>query len=148
MRARITRVDPALPLPRYESAGAAAFDLYARESVTVPPGGLARIPANVIVRVPPGFALLVALRSSTPARKGLLTPNGIGVIDQDYRGPEDEVQIQVYNFTAGPVTVERGERIGQGMLVPVERVEWEEAEPEGPSRGGFGSTGSDLGTDR
>lgn len=141
MRVRVTRIDPSLPLPYYATAGAAGFDLLARESVTVAPGELARIPGNVIVQVPDGYTLLVALRSGTPGRKGLLKPNGVGVIDQDYHGPADEIQIQVYNFWDENVTVERGERIAQGLLVPVTRVEWEEGDAAGPSRSGFGSTG-------
>ena len=87
----IRRVDRSLPLPRYESAGAVGFDLASRVAADIAPGDLARIPANVIVEVPPGYALLVTSRSSTPARWGLLVPHGIGVIDQDYCGPDDEI---------------------------------------------------------
>ena len=142
LRVRIARVDPALPLPAYETPGSVGFDLLAREETTVAPGGIARIPANVIVETPPGYMLLVAARSSTPAKKGLSVPHGIGVIDQDYCGPEDEVKVQVYNFTDAPVTVGRGERIAQGIFVRVDQAVWEElAAPERPTRGGFGSTG-------
>jgi dUTP pyrophosphatase len=140
---RITRVDPALPLPAYESPGAVGFDLVARIETTVAPGAIARIPANVIVETPPGYMLLIAARSSTPGKKGLTLPNGIGVIDQDYCGPDDEVQLLVYNFTATPVIVARGERIAQGVFVRVARAEWaESADAARPSRGGFGSTGT------
>jgi dUTP pyrophosphatase len=141
MRVRISRVDLTLPLPEYATSGAVAFDLYARHAVRVAPGSLARIPTNLIVQVPDGYALVLALRSSTPSRKGLLKPNGVGIIDQDFHGPDDELQLQVYNFTSEPVTVDRGERIGQGLLIPIDRVEWDEGDPEGPSRGGFGATG-------
>ena len=142
LRVRIARVDPALPLPAYETPGSVGFDLLAREETMVAPGGIARIPANVIVETPPGYMLLVAARSSTPAKKGLSVPHGIGVIDQDYCGPEDEVKVQVYNFTDAPVTVARGERIAQGIFVRVDQAAWEElAAPERPTRGGFGSTG-------
>ena len=67
--------------------------------------------------------------------------SGVGVIDQDYCGPQDEVLVQVYNFTARPVTVARGERIAQGLFVRVDRAAWEETTAaERPTRGGFGST--------
>ncbi len=141
LRVRIARVDRALPLPVYETPGAVGFDLLARVETTVAPGALARIPANVIVETPPGYLLLVAARSSTPAKKGLSIPHGIGIIDQDYCGPEDEILLQVYNFTAAPVTVARGERIAQGVFVRVDRAEWAETAAAGrPTRGGFGST--------
>lgn len=142
MRVAITRIDPSLPLPRYAADGAAGFDLVCRVGVTVEARSIARIPANVIVNVPEGFVLVVALRSGTPQRKGLLLPGGIGVIDPGYCGPQDEIQIQVYNFTDGPVTVERGERIAQGVLMPTIRCEWDETQVlKEASRGGFGSTG-------
>jgi len=141
LRVRIMRVDPELPLPVYETPGAVGFDLLARVETTVEPRGLARIPANVVVETPPGYMLLVAARSSLPGRKGLSVPHGIGVIDQDYCGPNDEVLVQVYNFTDAPVTVARGDKIAQGVFVRVDRARWEEADlSDRASRGGFGST--------
>jgi dUTP pyrophosphatase len=96
----------------------------------------------VVIEVPPGYALLVVSRSSTPCRRGLMKANGVGVIDQDYCGDNDEIQAQFYNFTHQPVTVERGERIAQALLVPAPRVEWEEVQSfPHPDRSGFGSTG-------
>lgn len=144
MRVRITRIDRSLPLPRYASEGAAGFDFFCRVDSIVPAGESARIPANVIIAVPKGYTLLVALRSSTPFRRGLIAPNGIGVIDRDFHGPDDEIHIAVYNPTSIPIEVARGERIAQGLLVPVATAEWEEADQTafGESRGGFGSTGS------
>lgn len=142
MRVPITRVDPSLPLPRYATDGAAGFDFYCRETVEVGPGAVSTIPSNAIIGVPDGHVLIVALRSSTPGTKGLIIPNGIGVIDRDYCGPDDEIRIIVYNIGSDAVTVERGERIAQGLLIPVQRVEWDEAPARGESRGGFGSTGS------
>ncbi len=142
MNVKIKRIDRDLPLPAYHSAGAAGFDLLCREQRTIAPGEVALLPANVIVATPPGYMLLVAARSSTPRRKGLSVPHGIGVIDQDYRGPDDEIHVQVYNFTSAPVTVERGERIAQAVFVRVDQATWEEVdEIAAPTRGGFGSTG-------
>lgn len=142
MKVKITRLDKALPLPSYQSAGAAGFDLLCREQRTVAPGEVALLPANVVVATPPGYMLLVAARSSTPRRKGLSVPHGIGVIDQDYRGPDDEIHVQVYNFSGQPVTVERGERIAQAIFMRVDRADWDEIDAiDAPTRGGFGSTG-------
>jgi len=137
----IKRIDTELPLPAYATQGSVGFDLICREDTEVAPRKLGRIPGNIIVQTPPGYMLLISMRSSTARRKGLLIPNGVGVIDQDYCGPQDEVLVQVYNFTAHPVTVARGERIAQGLFVRVDRAAWEEtAAAERPTRGGFGST--------
>ncbi len=142
MKLEVCRIDRSLPLPRYETAGSVAFDLLARTDTTVAPGAVGRVPANLIVRVPAGHALILASRSSTPAKKGLSVPHGIGVIDCDYCGPEDELLVQVFNFTAAPVTVARGERVAQALIVPTAHCELVEMEkPADRSRGGFGSTG-------
>ena len=142
MRVRVTRIDQALPLPTYGTQGAVALDLFTREDTEVPPRAAGMIPANVVVGIPPGHVLLVTLRSSTPRRLGLICPHGIGVIDQDYCGPEDEVKVLVYNIRDEPVTVRRGDRIAQAFLLPTLPIEWDEVDTvEGESRGGFGSTG-------
>lgn len=140
----IKRIDPTLPLPTYATVGSVAFDLLCREETEIGPRELGRIPGNVIVQTPPGYMLLLAMRSSTPQRKGLLIPHGMGIIDQDYCGEGDELKVQVYNFRDEPVSILRGERIAQGMFVPVMRVVWDEVETMGTGRGGFGSTGTGL----
>lgn len=141
MQVQITRIDTALPLPQYESGGAVGFDLVTRETTTIEPGAIGLVPGNVVVRVPDGYALLIVPRSSLPRKKALVCPHSIGVIDQDYHGPEDEVLVQVRNISDEPVTVERGERIAQGLFVKVERAEWAEVSDHGAAtRGGFGST--------
>jgi dUTP pyrophosphatase len=142
MNIRIRRLHPEVPLPRYESDGAAAFDLAAAERTVVPAGQVALVPTGLIVEVPRGMFLGIFARSSTPVKRGLMVANGVGVIDPDYCGPADEVKIAVVNFTAAPVVVERGDRIAQGMFLTSPRVRWEEAEQlRGQSRGGFGGTG-------
>jgi dUTP pyrophosphatase len=144
MELRITRIDKDIPVPKYETPGACAFDVMARETTTVAPRSLGFIPTGLVVCVPDGHTLLLASRSSTPKKKGLLIPHGIGIVDQDYCGPEDELKVQVWNFTDAPVTVERGERVAQAMLMPIVRCELTEvAASTNPakSRGGFGSTG-------
>ena len=143
MNVRIRRLRPDVPLPRYGSDGAAAFDLAAAEDTTIAPGTVALVPTGLIVEVPPGMFLGIFARSSTPAARGLMVANGVGVIDPDYCGPKDEVKICVLNFTGAPVTVRQGDRIAQGMFLTTPRVIWQEAdELRGHSRGGFGATGT------
>jgi dUTP pyrophosphatase len=142
MKVQVQRVDKELPLPLYETKGAVGFDFLAREDRLIQPGEIVLVPGNVIVKIPDGYALFVASRSSTPRKKGLSLPHGIGVIDQDYNGPHDEIMIQVRNFTESEVVVKRGEKIAQGMFVRVDQCEWEEVEShEAETRGGFGSSG-------
>lgn len=142
MKVRIKRIDKSLPLPVYETRGSVGFDLLAREDIEIQPEEISLIPANVIVEVPKGYALILASRSSTPRKHGLTKPHGIGVIDQDYCGPEDEVKIQVTNFKTEPVLVKKGTKIAQGLFVKVDQLEFDEVEEiDAPTRGGFGSTG-------
>lgn len=141
MKVKIQRIDKNLPLPKYETEGSVGFDFLAREDTEIPAKTVSLIPGNVIVEVPQTYMLLISLRSSTPRKKGLLMPHGIGVIDHDYCGPEDEIKIQVYNFTNQPVTVKRGEKIAQGIFVHIDKFDWEEVQKiRENSRGGFGST--------
>jgi dUTP pyrophosphatase len=141
LRVAIKRIDKNLPLPVYATTGSVGFDLLCRENVEILPRQLALLPGNVIVRIPEGYYLMLTLRSSTPRRKGLLIPNGVGIIDQDYCGEGDELKVQVLNFSEEAVQIKRGERLAQGLFVPVMRVEWEEIDEVGQGRGGFGSTG-------
>lgn len=142
MKVKIKRIDKSLPLPVYETTGSVGFDFVAREGVTVAAGSIEIVPGNVIVEVPVGYMLIVASRSSTPRKKGLTPPHGFGIIDHDYCGSQDEIGIQVYNFTDKVVMIERGEKIAQGVFVHVDKFEWKEVEEmKDKSRGGFGSTG-------
>lgn len=142
MQVHIQRVDPTLPLPQYHTGGAVGFDLITRETTVIAPGTIGLVPGNVIVKVPEGFALLIVPRSSLPRKKALVCPHSLGIIDQDYHGEKDELFVQVQNVSQEPVTVERGERIAQGIFVKAERAEWIEVDSHGKeTRGGFGSTG-------
>lgn len=142
MKISVKRIDLALPLPEYKTKGAAAFDLYAREDMRIKSQSLGYIPTNLVVKTPPGYVLIVASRSSTPKR-GLIIPHGIGIVDADFCGEEDELLCQVYNITKKPVAIARGERIGQAMFIKFGKVsQWkEQKEMNKKSRGGFGSTG-------
>jgi dUTP pyrophosphatase len=142
MRLQITRRDPSVPLPTYETPGAAGFDLAAAEDVEVPPHGVRLIGTGLVIKVPDGYFLGVFARSSTPLKRGLMVANGVGVVDSDYCGAEDEVKIQVINVTDRPVTVRRGDRLAQGIVLPAPRAEFVEGAPAEVSRGGFGSTGT------
>jgi len=138
----VHRLSPDVALPRYQTAGAAGFDLAASVDMTVQPGEVALVPTGLVIAVPAGHLLGIFARSSTPLKRGLMVANGVGIVDSDYCGPTDEIKIEVLNFTQAPVAVRRGDRLAQGVILPFVRAEWhEEQAPERPSRGGFGATG-------
>ncbi len=138
---RIKRFDKSLPLPEYKTKGAAGFDLSARETTTIKAGEIDRIPLNIALEIPKGHFLLLAARSST-YKLGLTMINGIGVIDSDFRGNEDEFGFMVQNFTKKTVVIEKGMRIAQGIIIKHERASWKEVpKMKAKTRGGFGTTG-------
>lgn len=140
MEVPLLRLHQGTPLPSYATPGSVGFDLCTATPVDIAPGTIELVGTGVVVATPPGWCLLVCLRSSTPRKFGVLQPHGIGVIDEDYRGPEDELRLQLLNFTPSPVHIPTGSRIAQGLFVRVERAQWSTYEGQAHSRGGFGST--------
>lgn len=144
MKLEIARIDETLPIPAYQSTGAVAFDLYSRTDMVIDPFEVVIAPTNLIVKVPAGYVLLLQSRSSLPIRKKLMVANSVGVIDQDFCGPDDEIGVELLNFSQKPVEIVRGERIAQAMLVSIAKVDsFAEVQMSGESRGGFGSTGTE-----
>jgi dUTP pyrophosphatase len=142
MKVKIKRIDPSVALPQYHTEESAGFDIASSVDITVAPGEVLKIPTGLVIAAPKGHFLLIAARSSLAFKKGLMMANGIGVVDPDYAGPEDLIHIIVHNFTKEPVEVKKGERLAQGIFLPVERAEWEEVDTlRETNRGGIGSTG-------
>lgn len=138
---QIKRFNKEIPLPKFKTDGAAAFDLYAREAVEIPAKEFKYVPLNVAVQTPPGCFLLLVARSSTH-KKGIWMANGVGIGDPDFSGDSDEYKAVYYNFLDKPVLIEKGERIAQGLIVKREALEWQEVDSmENKTRGGFGTTG-------
>lgn len=142
---RITRLSHGadLPLPAYETAGAAGMDLRAAVEGTVclAPGERRLIPTGIAIALPAGFEAQVRPRSGLALRHGLSIVNAPGTVDSDYRG---EVSVLLVNLGEAPVTLARGDRIAQMVVAPVARVAWDEvAVLDGTARGtgGYGSTG-------
>ena len=122
----IVRVNKSLPLPKYETEGATAFDFVVRERTTIEPGTIKLVPTGVIIQVPEGYLLPVVARSSTGRKKGLLVP--FGIIDNDYFGPEDEIFIQAYNISDKPVMLNAGDRVAQGAFIKIAKVNFKKKE--------------------
>lgn len=141
MNVSIKRLDKTLPLPEYHTKGSVGFDLIAREKVIIEAKSIGFVPNNIVVQIPEGYMLLLANRSSTAKKRGLTIANGVGIIDQDYCGDDDELKTPFYNMSDVPVIIERGERLSQCVFVRVDQATWHEVEEMGnESRGGFGTT--------
>ena len=138
---KIKRFDKNLPLPKYQTAGAAGFDLTARETTRIKPGEIGYIPLNAAIETPRGYMMLVAARGSTH-KHGIMPINGIGIGDWDFRGDNDEYKLPAHNFTKKTVTIEKGTRIAQGIFVKYLKADFIETNRmTNKNRGSFGSTG-------
>lgn len=146
MRLPVQRLPHAadLPLPAYQSAGAAGFDLRAAvvEPVTLAPGARALVPTGLAMALPPGHEGQVRPRSGLAVRHGVTVLNSPGTVDADYRG---EVMVALVNLGDEPFTVTRGMRVAQMVVaahatIVVEPVDALDETPRGA--GGFGSTGA------
>ncbi len=142
---RIRRLPHAadLPLPAYESAGAAGMDLSAAntEAVVLRPMERALVPTGLVLQLEPGFEAQIRPRSGLAIKHGITVLNTPGTIDADYRG---EVQVILVNLGAEPFTVTRGMRIAQMVVAPVTAVtviEVDSVDETSRAAGGFGSTG-------
>jgi dUTP pyrophosphatase len=142
MQVKIKRLTPDATLPQYQTPGSVAFDLASSQDMVIAPRDIQLIPTGLVITTPPGFMLMLASRSSLPLKKGLTMANCVGIVDQDYCGPQDEIKIQAINLTEKPVEIKKGERVAQAMFVSIGRAILEEAVEfqATESRGGFGST--------
>ena len=139
--------DRAVPLPSYETSGAAGADVRAnfsedaREGLVIEPGSRALVPAGIRMEIPEGYEVQVRPRSGLALKHGITLPNAPGTIDSDYRG---ELGIIVMNAGTEPFTVGHGDRIAQLVVAPVVQGRFGEGEALGETArgaGGFGSTG-------
>jgi dUTP pyrophosphatase len=134
-----------LPLPDYETEGAAGMDLRAAvpegEPLTLEPGARALVPTGLKIALEPGFEAQVRPRSGLALKHGITCLNSPGTIDSDYRG---EVGVILANLGQAPFVIQRGERIAQMVIAQHERAvltEVESLDETARGAGGFGSTG-------
>lgn len=140
--------DRGVPLPAYETAGAAGADVRANMAVeqreagiVLAPGARALVPTGLRLEIPDGFEVQVRPRSGLALKHGIGLANAPGTIDADYRGP---LGVILVNLGAEPFTVRHGERIAQLVVAPVVRAAFAEVDALGATgrgAGGFGSTG-------
>ncbi len=126
----------------YKTPGACAFDFEAAETVVFAPGEWRLVDTGTVIATPEGYLLQTQPRSGTFKNYGLMQTNSVGIIDQDYCGDTDTIKFPFINMRKESVTIEQGERIGQGVFVKIEKPEFELVETMGAAdRGGFGTTG-------
>lgn len=135
-----------LPLPAYESAGAAGMDLRAAVGEDRPllllPGRRALVPTGLVMEIPQGMEGQIRPRSGLAFKHGITCLNTPGTIDSDYRG---EVKVLLINLGDEDFSVTRGMRIAQIVFAQVTQASVEERDAAGGTTrgaGGFGSTGT------
>lgn len=82
-------------------------------------------------------------RSSNPGKMGLILANGVGVVDSDYYGNEDndgEIMFAFYNFLPWVVKIKRGDKLGQGVFEKFYKADTDSSTEDKVRTGGFGST--------
>ena len=140
----IKRLSKEISLPKYETTGSSGMDLAANivDNINIDPGKTAIIPTGLALSVPKGFEVQIRPRSGLAAKKKITVLNTPGTIDSDYRG---EIKVILINLGLESFKIEKGLRIAQMVVCPVEQVQIEEVEDLSETdrgKGGFGSTGS------
>ena len=140
--------DQSLPLPAYETAGAAGADQRVNlrpedraDGLVLAPMARAILPTGLRIEIPAGYEVQIRPRSGLAAKFGLTIPNAPGTIDSDYRGP---LGVILANLGADPYTIRHGDRIAQMVVAPVVKARFAVVNALGETArgtGGFGSTG-------
>ena len=140
--------DRDLPLPAYETVGAAGADIRANLAHDIRQSGLVLqpmqrviVPTGIRVEIPFGFEMLIRPRSGLAVKHGISLPNTPGTIDSDYRGP---LGVALINLGAEAYVIRHGDRIAQMIIAPVVQARFEVVEQLSQTargEGGFGSTG-------
>ncbi|MEM7215801.1 MAG: dUTP diphosphatase [Pseudomonadota bacterium] len=134
-----------LELPSYESMHAAGMDIRAavpeNDPLLLEPGRRTLVPTGLVMEIPTGYEGQIRPRSGLAFKHGISCLNTPGTIDSDYRG---EVMVLLVNHGEETFKIERGMRIAQLVVAPVEQVSIVEASLANETdrgSGGFGSTG-------
>ena len=144
MKVKVKKLYAGAVLPSYATVGSGCFDIYVPQTLSSETVHVSRgyvFSTGLSFEVPDGHVMLVFSRSGHGFNQDTRLANCVGVIDSDYRG---ELKVKLRNDGEG-LTVKAGDRIAQALILPVERIEFEEAqELSSSARGsnGFGSTGN------
>ena len=84
---KYAKIDKRAKVPQYQTIGSVGFDFETIEEATIYPKEIQLLRTGLTIEVPQSYMLMIALRSSTPRKWGLVMPQGVGIVDQDYCGP-------------------------------------------------------------
>ena len=131
------------PLPKYQTEGASAVDLFAclNKKTVLKPKERKIIPTGIYISIPTGYEAQVRPRSGLAIKYGITVLNSPGTIDSDYRG---EIGVILINHSKIDFKISNGDRIAQLVLSSYKKIEWEETDnldETNRGKGGFGSTG-------
>lgn len=126
-------------IPAAQTHGAAGADLRSSIDIVLQPGKTEMVPCGFRCEIPEGYHAKILSRSSM-GKKGIIIPNGPGLIDSDYR---DEIKVLLLNLSAEPFEIKKNDRIAQWLIEKNVSYAWQQVEQLEPSSrtGGFGSTG-------
>ena len=137
-----------LPLPKYETEGAAGLDLFAATKedtkIIIPPRKAEMIPTGIAISVPSGYEAQIRPRSGLAAKNGITVLNSPGTIDSDYRG---EILVMLINHSNKDFDILRGMRIAQMVISKIEQfnlIPVDELDTTDRGKDGFGSTGISI----
>jgi dUTP pyrophosphatase len=126
LRVELRKLDPRAVVPKYQSAGAAAFDIHAINSGTVTPGETFTVHTGLALwHRDPAWGLFVFARGGLGTVKGIRPGNCVGVCDSDYQG---ELLVVLRNDSAVPFVVREGDRVAQAALMPVAQAVFAEVD--------------------
>ena len=144
---KVSRIKEEIELPKRSTKNSAGYDFLAIETVEIPPYKIGDDPFMIATGIKAEMMhnefLMLVNRSSNPKKKKLVIPNSMGIIDADYYNNADnegEMFFAFYNLSNEPVTIEKGEKLGQGIFMKYYTTEDDAA--DGERTGGFGSTGA------
>ncbi len=140
---KIKKLNNFVSMPEYKTQGASAMDLVAGidEDIVIPSGEIRLIPTGIAIELPHNTEAQVRSRSGLAIKSGIAVVNGIGTIDEDYRG---EICVGLINHSKSDFTIHRGDRIAQMAIMEVLKPQIETVSDLSDTQrasGGFGSTG-------
>jgi dUTP pyrophosphatase len=144
MKVKIKRLTEAATIPKYQTSGASGFDFHSLENLSLRPGKTTLVKTGLSFEIPPGHELQVRPRSGTSLKTKLRISNSPGTIDSDFRGEVCIIIDHIGDMGDPEIKVNKGDRIAQGVIVPVVQGEFQlvdELNESERNNGSFGSTG-------
>ena len=139
----IKKLDPAVKIPVYKTAGSSGMDLMAfiKQPIKLAPKSSCLVPTGLTVAFPEQYEIQIRPRSGLAAKSNISVLNTPGTIDSDYRG---EIKIILFNHGNSDFIINNKDRVAQMILIPIHKMELEEVKNLPNTlrgKGGFGSTG-------